>query len=301
MRPSVRQLEAIVAVAEQRHFGRAARACAISQPALSSQVRLLEEDLGVRIFERSRRGVIVSRSGEAVVERARAALRSLDEVVAAAQERGPLCGPLHLGVIPTIAPYFLPSWLPGVRSAYPELQVFLHEDRTARIVERLRAGELDLLLLALPVEGGDLEALPLLDEPFLLALPQRHRLARRGRRRVAESELEGEVVLLLDDGHCLRDQALSICQMAGARESLEVRASSLTTLVQMVASGLGITLLPESAVASEVHPRDGIALRRMRKPEPTRTIGLLWRKASPRAEGFASLAEHLRAAERARR
>lgn len=290
-----------MAVAEQRHFGRAARACAISQPALSSQVRLLEEDLGLRIFERSRRGVLVSRGGEAVVERARAALRALDAVVAAAQERGPLAGPLHMGVIPTVAPYFLPRWLPRVRSAHPELRVFLHEDRTARIVERLRAGELDLLLLALPVDGSDLEALPLLDEPFLLAVPKGHRLGRGGRRRVAESELEDEVVLLLDDGHCLRDQALSICQLAGARESLDVRASSLATLVQMVASGLGITLLPECAVAAEVHPRDGIALRRIRAPEPTRSIGLLWRKASPRAEAFAALGAQLRAAGRDRR
>jgi LysR family hydrogen peroxide-inducible transcriptional activator len=296
MRPSVRQLEAIVAVAEQRHFGRAARVCAISQPALSSQVRLIEEDLGVRIFERSRRGVLVTRSGEAVLECARAALRALDAVVAAAQQRGPLAGPLHLGVIPTIAPYFLPRWLPRVRSAHPELQVFLHEDRTARIVERLRDGELDLLLLALPVEGNDLEALPLLHEPFLLAVPAGHRLARGGRRRVAESELEDELVLLLEDGHCLRDQALSICQMAGARESLEVRASSLTTLVQMVASGLGITLLPESAAPAEVHPRDGIVLRRIRAPEPTRRIGLLWRRASPRAEAFAALGAQLRTA-----
>jgi LysR family hydrogen peroxide-inducible transcriptional activator len=298
MRPSLRQLEAIVAVAEQRHFGRAARACAISQPALSSQVRLLEEGLGLRIFERSRRGVLVSRSGEAVLECARAALQALDAVVAAAQQRGPLAGPLHLGVIPTIAPYFLPRWLPRVRSAYPELRVFLHEDRTARIVERLRGGELDLLLLALPVEGNDLEALPLLDEPFLLAVPAGHRLARGGRHRVSENELEDEVVLLLEDGHCLRDQALSVCQMAGARESLEVRASSLTTLVQMVASGLGITLLPASAAPAEVHPRDGIALRRIRAPEPTRRIGLVWRKASPRAEGFAALGAQLRAASR---
>jgi LysR family hydrogen peroxide-inducible transcriptional activator len=300
MRPSVRQLEAIVAVADQRHFGRAARACAITQPALSSQVQLLEQDLGLRIFERSRRGVLVTRSGEAVLERARAALKALDGVVAAARECGPLAGPLHLGVIPTVAPYFLPRWLPRVREAHPELRLFLHEDRTARVVERLRQGELDLLLLALPIEGGDLQSVPLLDEPFLLAAPAGHRLARGGRRRVAESELEDEVVLLLEDGHCLRDQALSVCGMAGARESLEVRASSLATLVQMVANGLGVTLLPESAAPAEVHPGDRIVLRRFRTPEPTRCIGLVWRKASPRAEGFAALGAHLRMASRGR-
>jgi LysR family hydrogen peroxide-inducible transcriptional activator len=295
MRPSVRQLEAIVAVAEHLHFGRAARACSITQPALSSQVQLLEEDLGVRLFERSRRGVLVTRSGEAVVDHARAALRALDEVVAAAHARGPLAGPLHLGVIPTVAPYFLPRWLQRVRKAHPDLRAFLHEDQTDRIVERLRRGNLDLLLLALPVEGNDLESLPLVEEPFLLAAPRDHRLARGGRRRVTESELEGERVLLLEDGHCLRDQALSVCRMAGAQESLEVRASSLATLIQMVASGLGVTLLPERAAEVEVHPRDEIVLRRFRAPEPTRSIGLLWRKASPRDDAFRALGEQLRA------
>jgi LysR family hydrogen peroxide-inducible transcriptional activator len=285
-----------VAVADQRHFGRAARACAISQPALSSQIQLAEGDLGVRLFERSRRGVIVTRAGEPVVARAREALRALDAVAAAARERGPLAGPLQLGVIPTVAPWFLPPWLPKVRAAHPELRVFLHEDQTARIVERLRQGELDLLLLALPIDGADLEALPLLDEPFWLAVPEGHRLARGGRRRVAEAELEDEVVLLLEDGHCLRDQALSVCRFAGARESSEVRASSLATLIQMVASGLGVTLLPESAAATEVRPSDGIVLRRFRDPEPTRTIGLVWRKASDRGEAFTQLGAELRAA-----
>jgi len=288
-RPSVRQLECAVAVAEHRHFGRAARACAISQPALSSQVQLFEDELGVRLFERARRGVLLTAAGEGVIERARAALHALDDVVDAARRRGPLAGPLHLGVIPTVAPYLLPRWLPRVRAAHPELRVFLHEDRTARIVERLRRGELDLLLLALPVDGDDLHALPLFAEPFLLAAPRGHRLAAGGRRRVSERDLEGEAVLLLEDGHCLRDQALTLCRHAGARESVEVRASSLTTLVQMVAGGFGVTLLPEGAAPIEVHPDDGIVLRRFQAPEPTRTLGLLWRKASPRAEAFAGL------------
>jgi len=296
MRLSVRQLEAIVAVADQRHFGRAARACAISQPALSSQIQLAEETLGTRVFERSRRGVIVTRAGEAVVARAREALVALDAVTASARERGPLTGPLHLGVIPTVAPYFLPPWLSEVRKAHPDLRVFLHEDQTARIVERLRRGELDLLLLALPIEGPDLVSLPLLDEPFLLAVPAGHRLASGGRRRIGERELEKEVVLLLEDGHCLRDQALSVCRFAGAQESQEVRASSLATLIQMVANGLGVTLLPESAATSEVRPSDGIVLRRFRDPEPTRTVGLVWRRASDRGDAFATLGEELRAA-----
>ena len=292
-RPSLRQLEYAVAVAEHRHFGRAARACAVSQPALSTQVRALEETLGVRLFERSRRGVLVTAEGAPVIERAREALRSIDGVLEAASQRGPLSGPLHLGVIPTVAPYYLPRWLPRVRAAHPELRVFLHEDQTARLVDRLRAGELDLLALALPIEGDDLEALPLFAEPFLLAVPAGHRLARNARRRVAERDLEREPVLLLEDGHCLRDQALSICQLAGAREAPEVRAASLATLTQMVANGLGVTLLPEAATPVEVHPQDGIVLRRFRAPEPTRSLGLLWRKASPRAGAFRLLGEAL--------
>jgi LysR family hydrogen peroxide-inducible transcriptional activator len=294
MRPSIRQLEAVVAVAEQRHFGRAARACHVTPPALSAQISGLEEDLGVVLFERSRRGVVVTAAGEPVVRAAREALRAVDAVNGVARERSPLAGDLHLGVIPTVAPYLLPRGLGRVREARPELRIYLHEDRTAHIVDRLRRGELDVLLLALPVAGDDLEALPLLEEPFLLAAPAGHRLAHGGRRRVAERDLEGESVLLLEDGHCLRDQALSVCRLAGARESLEVRASSLGTLVQMVANGLGVTLLPESAVETEVHEREGLVLRRFRAPEPTRTVGLLWRKATPGSDAFAELGALLR-------
>jgi len=294
MKPSSRQLEYLVAVAEARHFGRAARACGVSQPGLSAQIQSLEADLGVRLFERSRRGVIVTRAGERVAEQARRALRALDGVVDAAREASaPLTGPLHLGVIPTVAPYLLPRWLPRVREAHPHLQLFLHEDQTARSVARLREGSLDLLLLALPIGGGDLEELALFDEPFLLAAPAGHALG-RGRRRVTESDLEGCAVLLLEDGHCLRDQALSVCRLAGARESELVRASSLGTLVQMVANGLGVTLLPATAAPVEVHDEDGIVLRRFRAPEPTRHIGLVWRRGSARGGEFRSLGELLR-------
>jgi len=295
MRPSIRQLEYSVSLAEHRHFGRAARACAVTQPALSAQIQLLEEGLGVRLFERSRRGVFLTRAGEAVIARARDALRSLDDLVGAADElREPLAAPLHLGVIPTVAPYLLPAWLKQIRVAHPTLRLLLHEDQTDRIVERLRHGELDLLLLALPVPGDDLEAFELFEEPFWLAAPADHPLARGGRRRVVEQDLEGAAVLLLADGHCLRDQALSICRTAGARESEEVRASSLATLVQMVAGGLGVTLLPATAAAIEVHPGDGIVLRRFRSPEPARRIGLVWRKASPRGQAFHQLGALLR-------
>jgi LysR family hydrogen peroxide-inducible transcriptional activator len=295
MRPSVRQLEYALAVARERHFGRAARTCGVTQPALSTQIQALEEALGVQLFERSRRGVIVTPAGERALGRAQGALAALDALVEEARGAdAALAGPLHLGVIPTVAPYLLPRWLPLVRDAYPELRLFLHEDQTARLLSRLREGALDLLLLALPVEGAGLESLLLFEEPFLLAAPAHHRLARGGRRRVAEGELEGAEVLLLEEGHCLRDQALSFCQRAGAREGELVRASSLSTLVQMVANGLGVTLLPALSLPVEVHAGDGIALRRFRPPEPSRSIGLVWRKSSARGAAFRHLGHLLR-------
>jgi LysR family hydrogen peroxide-inducible transcriptional activator len=298
MRPSVRQLEYLVAVADARHFGRAARACAVTQPALSAQIQALEEHLGIRAFERSRRGVTVTPAGARVVEKARAALRALDDLVAAAGAmREPLTGPLHLGVIPTIAPYCLPRWLPRVRRACPALELYLHEDQTARLVRRLREGELDLLLLALPVEGPDLESLLLFEEPFVLAAPRGHALARSPGKRIAESDLVGEPVLLLEDGHCLRDQALSICRHAGAREAEQVRASSLSTLVQMVANGLGLTLLPASAVAAETRGQRDLVVRPFTAPPPRRKVGLVWRRASSRSAEFRRLGAILGAGE----
>jgi len=295
MRPSVRQLECAVAVADARHFGRAARGCAVSQPALSAQVRALEDALGVQLFERGRRGVTVTRAGEEVVARARVALRALDDLLEAARAtREPLSGPLHLGVIPTVAPYLLPGWLRSVRRRQPRLALYLHEEKTDDLVRGLREGRLDALLLALPVPGDDLDSLALFEEPFLLAAPTSHPLARRRRGAVTERDLEGETVLLLEDGHCLREQALAVCARAGAREAEQVRASSLGTLVEMVANGLGVTLLPESARAVEVRGRRELAVLPFRPPAPHRRIGLLWRRASARADDYRRLGELLR-------
>jgi LysR family hydrogen peroxide-inducible transcriptional activator len=291
-RPSLRQLEYLVAVADERHFGRAARACAVTQPALSAQIKALEEDLGVRLLERSRRGAVPTRAGGRVIERARAALRAVDDVVEAAREgREPLSGPLHLGVIPTVAPYLLPGALRDVRRRWPRLRVFLHEEQTARVLSGLVEGRLDLGLLALPVDAPGLVSLALGREAFLLAVPRHHPLARRAAKRVELGALTGEPVLLLEDGHCLRDQALEVCRHAGAREAEAVRGASLATLAQMVAGGLGVTLLP--ACAAAVEGRGDLALLRFRAPEPSRELGLVWRKASPRAEEFGVLGEVL--------
>jgi LysR family transcriptional regulator, hydrogen peroxide-inducible genes activator len=293
-RPSVRQLEYAVAVADELHFGRAARRSAVTQPALSTQIKELESLLGVRLFERGRRRVLLTAAGELVIARARRALQALDEVVAAADTaREPLCGPLRLGVIPTLAPYLLPETLPAVRAAHPRLRLFLFEDKTERLLEQLDRGALDLALLALPVDDERLETLDLFEERFVLAVPAGHPLA-RGRRRLRQADLRDESVLLLEDGHCLRDQALEVCRRSGARESVETRASSLTTLVQMVANGLGVTLLPASSVPVEVRHGGEIAVREFAPPPPTRRVGLAWRRSSAREDEFRELAELLR-------
>jgi LysR family transcriptional regulator, hydrogen peroxide-inducible genes activator len=291
VRPSIRQLEYLVALAGTRHFGRAAKACAVTQPALSLQIRELEELLGVKLFERSRRQVLVTPAGERVIERAREALRRIDDLLdeARAAQR-PFTGRLSLGVIPTVAPYLLPRALPAVRAAYPGLELLLREDQTQRILARLRDGDLELLLLALPVEGDDLESLPLFEEPFVLAVPVAHRLA-RGHGLVTEAALSGEPVVLLEEGHCLRAQALALCDAAGARETGRVQATSLGTLVQMVANGLGITLLPATSLEVEARAGSGIALRAFAAPVPGRRIGLVWRRGSARRAEFRALGE----------
>jgi len=296
MKPSVRQLECLVAVADLRHFGRAAKRCHVTQPALSAQIALAEKGLGVRIFERGRGRVLVTPAGEAVIARARAVLQDLDALVETAQAvREPLSGRLRLGVIPTVAPYLLPRALPAVRERHPRLALELREDKTQVLLDLLGAGELDLLLLALPVAGARLESLRLFDEPFLLVAPTGHRLARGRTASISEAQLAGEDVLLLAEGHCLRDQALRVCSSAGAHASGRVQATSLGTLLQMVANGLGVTLVPESAVAVELRGALGLEVRKLRRPAPGRTIGLVWRAHSPRAAEFAQLGELLAA------
>jgi LysR family transcriptional regulator, hydrogen peroxide-inducible genes activator len=293
-RPSIRQIEYLVALAETLHFGRAARRCAVTQPALSAQIRQLEELLGVQLFERSRRRVLLTPAGERIVDQARRALAVIDDVVAAAQRASrPLAGPLRLGVIPTVAPYFLPVALPIVRQAHPELELVLREEQTARLVTELEAGALDAALLALPVGEAALTELPLYEEPFVFVAPAGHPLTRGRTARVAEAALEGAEVLLLEDGHCLRAQALDICRRAGAVAHDRIQATSMGTLVQMVAYGLGVTLVPERAVAVEVREGSGLVAKRFREPAPRRTIGLAWRLRSAREAEYRMLAATL--------
>ncbi|MFT3698169.1 MAG: LysR substrate-binding domain-containing protein [Kofleriaceae bacterium] len=290
-RPTIRQLESLVAVADHRNFRKAADALGISQPALSASVQAAEDLLGVQVFERDRRSVLVTPAGEDVVGRARLALESVDAVADTARRRSePLVGPLRLGVIPTIAPYWLPALLTGVRKKYPRLELVLREDQTARLLVQLDNGQLDCCLLALPV-AGDFTTAVIAHENFLVAAPRGAPIVHL--KHLRERDLDDQTVLLLEDGHCLRDQALAVCERGGAIESMEVRATSLPTLVQMVAGGLGITLLPEAAADALVQPRGPVEVAPLDKPVPGRTIGLAWRTSSARLREFKLLAEVL--------
>ena len=291
-RPTVRQLEYAIALSETLHFGRAAEKMSISQPALSSQIQTLEETLGVALFERTHKGVLITSAGAEVVERSRQILRDTDDLAAAALSGAqPLTGDLRLGVIPTLAPYVLPRILPGLRRAHTALTLYLIEGFTRELLAMLDSGEVDVCLLALPVPASHYDHLVLFNDPFLLALPASHPLVDAAE--LTENDLEGREVLLLDDGHCLRDQALDVCSRVQAHESSKCRATSLGTLTQMVANGLGLTLLPESTLDLEVREGGGVVTRRFDGVEPQRVVGLAWRRDSPREGEYQQLGEEI--------
>ena len=284
----LKDLRYLVAVADTRHFGRAAERCFVSQPTLSAQLKKLEQSLGVQLIERQPNNVGLTEAGEQIVERARRILEACTEVTTLARShRDPLAGALRVAFLPTIGPYLLPHIARPLQRALPRLELHLHEYQTAPMLARLRAGELDLGILALPVDLEGLEARELYNEPFKVLVPERHALSRR--ERVQMSELEGESLLLLEEGHCLRDQALEVCSRVGVRESEDFRATSLETLRQMVAAGLGITLLPELAVDAGFGSQRGLAVRRFAKPAPARRVGAVWRKSTTRAAAIHEL------------
>jgi LysR family transcriptional regulator, hydrogen peroxide-inducible genes activator len=285
MDPTLRQLRYFVALAETHHFGQAALRCHVTQPALSMQVKELEEALGAPLLERTRRGALLTPAGTEVAQRARSILQAVRDLTDVARRHANfLSGPLRVGVIPTIGPYLLPSVLPGLHDAFPRLQLSLRETQTLVLVRELLAGALDLLILALPLNEREIEELPLFDDVFALALPAHHPLGACAS--VAQAELGGEHLLLLEEGHCLRDQTLAVGQAAGASELDDFRASSLATVVQMVANGYGCTILPELAVPVEVGDRPGIHVVPFKLPPPVRTVGLAWRRTSPRRAEF---------------
>jgi LysR family transcriptional regulator, hydrogen peroxide-inducible genes activator len=291
--PTLRQLRYLVAVAEHRHFGRAADDCLVTQSTLSAGLRELEDLLGATLVDRSKRQVALTPCGEEIVGRAQALLRSADQLVDAAHAGSrPLTGLLRLGVIPTIGPYLLPPALPAVRAAYPELRLYLREERTAPLLDLLERGRLDAGVIALPYATGGLETMLLGDDPLFLACPLGHRLAEAGA--VHDRELAHEPLLLLEDGHCLRDQVLTACRLLPGRTSDDLQATSLGTLVQMVASGLGLTLLPGLALEVEARRDSGIIVLPFAEGRPMRQIALVWPPGSLRAPDLRLLGEMLK-------
>lgn len=285
---SLRQLQYAVAVAEELSFRRAAERCRVSQPALSAQLSALEAGLGVRLFERDRRGVLVTRAGKELLERALRLLVDADDLAELARRReDPLAGELSLGVIPTVSPYLLPRAQRALRKALPKLRIAWTEDKTRSLIAALELGELDGALVALEAELGEVERAVIARDPFVLATPPEHPLGRKSSP-VSASELAGHPVLLLTEGHCLREQALEYCSTSRAEE-LEFRATSLSTLVQMVAAGAGVTLLPELALDTEA-ARAKLVVRRFKKPVPHRTLALVWRKRSSIGTALGELA-----------
>ena len=276
---NLRDLKYLVALEQHKHFGRAAAACFVSQPTLSTQIKKLEEELGVSLVERAPRRVMLTPIGSDIAQRARKVISDVDQLVETARRsQDPEAGTVRLGLFPTLAPYLLPHVLPNLRQRFPRLELLLVEEKTDQILARLRDGRLDAALLALPIHDDQLHIEPLFDEPFLLAVPQQHPLA--GRDALDLHDLDDQHLLLLEEGHCLRDQALDVCRLAGADERDGFRATSLETLRQMVASGVGITLLPMLAVQPPVPVSHDIALLPFRGDAPHRRIGMLWRRSS---------------------
>ncbi|HTT05871.1 MAG TPA: LysR substrate-binding domain-containing protein [Steroidobacteraceae bacterium] len=288
----LKDLRYLVAVADERHFGHAAAKCFVSQPTLSAQLRKLEDALGVQLVERRPRQVTLTEAGEEIAERARSMLQSGEAIVSLAQaRRDPLAGSLRIGLLPTVGPYLLPLVALKLRRALPRLELLLYEYQTAPMLERLAAGELDLGILALPVPAENLMVRELYREPFVLALPEPHALAARARVRV--EDLAGETLLLLEDGHCLREQALALCSRSGGREKQDFRATSIETLRQMVAAGAGVTLLPALATRGAYASARGVALRAFVRPEPSRLIGAVWRRSSARGAAIAAVCDEI--------
>ncbi len=277
---NLRDLHYLVALAEHRHFGRAAEASFVSQPTLSTQIRKLEDELGVTLVERTPRKVLLTETGREITRRARAVLAEVEEIRAIAQRtRDPEAGTLRLGIFPTLGPYLLPHVIPRLRERYPRLELLLIEEKTEQVLHLLREGALDAGILALPVHEDSLHCEFLFEEPFVLAVPDDHALAtHRGRLKLGD--LANEHLLLLEDGHCLRDQALDVCQLAGASEKTGFRATSLETLRQMVAANVGITLLPTLAIKPPIARTDNVHLLEFAGHAPSRRIAMVWRKSA---------------------
>lgn len=285
---TLRQLRYLASLARHRHFGRAAEDCAVTQPALSMQVRELEREIGAELVERRPGEIVLTDLGIEVAQRADRILAATRDLVDYARHRDLLSGTLRLGIIPTLAPYVLPHVLPVLQKRHPQLRLEVRETQTKLLLEELTAGELDCVMLALPADGADVETIALFDDRFLLAVPAAEKV--RGRARVEVSDVDQSRLILLEEGHCLRDQALAFCATSRHDQPAGLGATSLATVMQMVANGYGVTLVPEVAVDAELRD-DRVRLLRFAEPQPARTIGLAWRRTSPRKRDFAAFAE----------
>lgn len=286
---NIRDLKYLVALMDHRHFGKAAEACFVSQPALSMQIKKLEENLGVQLLERTNKSVMLTAIGNEMGERARQVLQQVDEMRDLARSAAdPFSGELHLGIFPTLAPYLLPHIMPALTEKFPRLSLFLHEEKTAVLIEKLRMGKIDAALLALPVTEQGFTSVELFHEEFLLAVPKPHRLAKN--ELIDQNELRDEQLLLLEDGHCLREQALTFCYQLNAKENQRFRATSLETLRHMIAAGMGITLMPKFACRKN----DEIAYIPFKNSQPSRQIGLISRASSVKQQVMQEIAAQIK-------
>ncbi len=292
---NLRDLRYLVALAEHRHFGRAAEASFVSQPTLSTQIKKLEDELDVSLVERTPRKVLLTEVGKEIAQRARDVLTEVEQIRAIARRtRDPESGTIRLGIFPTLGPYLLPHVIPRIRERFPRLELLLVEEKTEVLLRQLREGRLDAGILALPIHDEQLHAEFLFEEKFLLAVPELHPLAKRAALKL--DDLADESLLLLEEGHCLRDQALDVCRMSGAGEKSGFRATSLETLRQMVAANVGITLLPSLSVQPPIAQSEHVHLLSFRGDVPSRRIAMIWRKSSATSmflETFAAIFKHL--------
>lgn len=286
---NLRTLQYLVTLAELKHFSRAAEACFVSQPTLSTQIQKLEQELGVQLLERSPRQLMLTSIGEDIVARARHIIADVEAMKQQARlSLEPGSARIRLGLFPTLAPYLLPHVVPVIRKHYPQLSLQLFEEKTDDILDLLNTGKLDAGLLAMPIEDQQLDHVELFSEPFVLVTPIDHELADRDT--VAIADLRNHSLLLLEEGHCLRDQALEVCKLGGVTERLDFHATSMETLRQMVAAGTCITLMPNMAVMPPVPANQDIKVIPFADPAPQRTIGLFWRKSSALADFLRELA-----------
>jgi len=288
---NLRDLEYLVALAKELHFHKAAARCFVSQPTLSGQIKKLEEELGVLLIDRSNRQILLTDAGKAVVEQARLVLSNtkvLKEIAKSFQD--PMVSEIQLGLIPTVAPYLLPKIMLPLKKQFPNLKLWLHEHKTQVLLKKLRNAELDLLILAFPIESKDFAQINLFEEPFWLTVSKQNKLSTK--KLVQLNDLNQQEILLLEEGHCLRDHALDVCYMAGASENNNFHATSLETLRHMVGEGIGLTLLPELAVLTyKKNKNDNTAYIPFAKPAPKRQIGMIYRKGSYREKTYQQIAQ----------